>query len=314
MADSKLEYLEPGKIVKNPANPRMIFREEDMIQLLESIKKVGVEVPITVYEDKSKYFLLDGERRWRCVLKLNMKKIPAIIQPKPNKLENLLMMFNIHNVRVQWDIMPTALKLKEVKELLKKAGKEYSDKTLAAFTGLRPVQVARYMELLELPPKYQQILINEARKPKAEQKITPDLFLEIIKSKNAIERHVPEVFERVNKKHYADVMVDKYRKGTINNIVKFRDISKIARSEEKGVAKSLIVSSVTRLIKDPNYKIETAFTETSEINYKIRDVKTKLKSLLTSLKEIEGTNLSNDILELLIELGDLIQKLVQKKK
>ena len=38
------------------------------------------------------------------------------------------MMFNIHNVRVDWDPVSVALKLKDVKELLEKEGKQPTQK------------------------------------------------------------------------------------------------------------------------------------------------------------------------------------------
>src|SRR5260370_9892804 len=95
-----------------------------MNDLLESIREVGIKVPVSVYSDGHKFTLLDGERRWRCAKKLNLKVVPAIVQPKPTRLENLLMMFNIHNVRVDWDLMPIALKLGEVREMLEKEGKD----------------------------------------------------------------------------------------------------------------------------------------------------------------------------------------------
>ena len=120
MADkSELKNLKPDQLHRNPANPRVVFREHDMQVLLESIRAVGVKVPVSVYRERtSRYILIDGERRWRCTRKLNLATIPAIVQPKPSPLENLLMMFNIHNVRVDWDWMPTAYKLGFVREVI----------------------------------------------------------------------------------------------------------------------------------------------------------------------------------------------------
>ena len=127
-----LQEIHPDKINSNPDNPRLIFRENEMNDLLESIREVGIKVPITVYEDGAKFYLIDGERRWRCARKLNLRGIPAIIQPKPSKLENLLMMFNIHNVRVDWDLMPMALKLGEIRNMLERAGQSTNPKRLAS--------------------------------------------------------------------------------------------------------------------------------------------------------------------------------------
>ena len=309
---SSLSYIKPDDIVKNPENPRMIFREDEMEQLLESIKEVGIKVPVSVYKDEKKYVMIDGERRWRCSVKLNLKEIPAIIQPKPTRLENLLMMFNIHNVRVQWDLIAIALKLKEVKKMLEDEGEVVTNKTLSTITGVSLSQVSRCIELLELPKKYQDILIKEAEKPKAEQEIKPDLFLEIIKSKKAIEKYAPEVFLEVKKESYVDSMVDKYQKKIVNNVVRFRDISKIARGEGKGVSRETIIPTLVNLVKKDKYKIETAYKESAEINYRVRDLKTKVKSLIDSLNQIKGAHLSKEVIDLLSELDEIIKKFIRK--
>src|SRR5258706_7602252 len=154
-----LQQINPDEIRKNPENPRLIFREEEMNDLLESIREVGVRVPISVYQDNQKYVLLDGERRWRCSKKLNLSAVPAIVQPKPTKLDNLLMMFNIHNVRVDWDIMPMALKLGDVRKMLESEGKPATPKALAGLTGMKVAAVRRALELLDLPKRFQEMML-----------------------------------------------------------------------------------------------------------------------------------------------------------
>src|SRR5437773_7931815 len=156
---SSLQDINPDKIRKNPDNPLLSFRETEMNELLESIGEVGIKVPISVYLDGARYTLLDGERRWRCAKKLNLRSVPAIVQPKPTHLENLLMMFNIHNVRVDWDPMAMALKLRVVAELLEKEKQPTTPRALSAVTGVPLATVRRLMDLLDLPAKYQRLLI-----------------------------------------------------------------------------------------------------------------------------------------------------------
>ena len=309
---SNLGYISPDSLVKNPDNPRLIFREDEMNQLLESIKEVGIKVPISVYQQGKKYVIIDGERRWRCSLKLNLSEVPVIIQPKPNKLENLLMMFNIHNVRVQWDLMPTAIKLGELKKMLDKEGENATNKLLSAVTGLSLSTVGRCMDLLDLPEKYKKMLIKESEKPKSEQIIKPDLFLEILKSKKAIQKYVPEVFSKVDEKHYVDLMVSKYQNSVINNVVKFRDISKIARSEEKGVRREVISRSLIKLAGEKDYNIEEAYRDTAEFSYRIRDLKTRVNGLIKTLKEFKKEDLSGDVHGLLNDLYEILGHILKK--
>src|SRR5467141_1631260 len=77
---STLREIPVDAIDRNPENPRLVFRQKELEELLESIRRYGVQVPISVYRSGSRYILIDGERRWKCSLKLNKKTIPALVQ------------------------------------------------------------------------------------------------------------------------------------------------------------------------------------------------------------------------------------------
>ena len=87
--------LRPGLIERNPENPRLIFRQDEMDNLMLSIDRHGIQVPLTVYRDDDVYRLIDGERRWRCAKKLNLRTVPVLVQEMPTELENLLLMYNV---------------------------------------------------------------------------------------------------------------------------------------------------------------------------------------------------------------------------
>ncbi|MCK4826449.1 ParB/RepB/Spo0J family partition protein, partial [bacterium] len=108
---SKLAWIPIEKIRRNPHNPRVLFDPEPLNVLRDSIKEVGILVPLLVYESiKTKdYVILDGERRWRCAKELGLPDVPANVIEEPSTLNNILRMFNIHNVREPWELMPTAL-------------------------------------------------------------------------------------------------------------------------------------------------------------------------------------------------------------
>ena len=81
-------------------------------------KEVGILVPLIVYRsaDNERYVLMDGERRWRCSIDLGLTAVPANIIETPSRLDNLLRMFNIHNVREDWPLISVALSLQTVIE------------------------------------------------------------------------------------------------------------------------------------------------------------------------------------------------------
>jgi ParB family chromosome partitioning protein len=308
---STLQEISPDRIYPNPDNPRLVFREDEMRELMDSIHEVGIKVPVSLYQDGTKFVLLDGERRWRCAKRLNLTSVPAIVQPKPTKLENLLMMFNIHNVRVDWDPMPMALKLKEVSELLERQGLPTNAKALSAVTGVALASIRRALDLLDLPQKYQQLLLKEAGKPRNEQRIKADLFIEVYKSLHAVERHAPEVLEEVSKPKYVDSMVQKYVDGVVDNVVGYREVSKIARAQLAGVDRAAAVPTLVKLVKEKSYSIKDAYRDTVQAAYERRDLLTKLDGVTSRLSEIKtGTRLSADMRTALERLRTEIDRLL----
>src|ERR1700678_1576287 len=71
-----LKEIAPAKIERNPDNPRLFFRDEEMDTLIASIRRFGIQVPIAVYEEHGHFVLIDGERRWRAARKLNLSSCP----------------------------------------------------------------------------------------------------------------------------------------------------------------------------------------------------------------------------------------------
>lgn len=314
-AESSLLKIAPAVIRPNPENPRMIFHETEMRELRESIRKVGIKVPISVYREKTQYVLLDGERRWRCARKLNLKTMPALVQPKPDPLENLLMMFNIHNVRVRWDLLPMAYKLKQIKGMLEKEEKSPSPQDLASITGLNVTTVKRALELLELPNKYQELLLEEIKKPRDKQKVKVDLFIEIRKALRSVERHVPEVFDKVSPNMFLDVMFYKYTKEIENNVVNFRMISKIARAHKSTPAKTSVAPILVRLVKDRKYSVQDAYDKSVRSAYEVTDLTAKTTNLIEALSSYrDATKLPIKLKRSLNQLRTEIERLLRSSR
>lgn len=308
-----LSDVDPDKIDKNPVNPRLIFREAEMNQLLDSIREVGIQVPLSVFASGKRFVLLDGERRWRCAKKLNLAAVPVLVQPEPTPLENLLTMFNIHNVRQDWDLMPMALKLRDVREMLATEGQESSPKALAAVTGVSTPTVRRALELLELPQHYQDLLLKEAEKPRDQQRITADVFVEVNKSKRVIRTYQPEVFDEVSDEEFVDAMVGKYQSGVVNNVVRFRDVSKIARAERAGGDSRAAAPALIRLVREPEYKIEDAYRQSVEAAYVLRDLNSRVGALHERLRAYDKRHsLPDELRQGLEQLRTAIDALLRR--
>ncbi|MFK4083319.1 ParB/RepB/Spo0J family partition protein [Kribbella sp. NPDC020789] len=73
--------IEVGKISPNPKQPRSVFDEEAMEELVHSVKEIGLLQPIVVRRlEDDKYELVMGERRWRATQAAGLTTIPAIVR------------------------------------------------------------------------------------------------------------------------------------------------------------------------------------------------------------------------------------------
>src|SRR5215210_4185676 len=63
----------------NPHNPRMLFDKEPLRVLRDSIAKVGILVPLTVYHEKKsgRFIILDGQRRWMVGQDVSLRTVPV---------------------------------------------------------------------------------------------------------------------------------------------------------------------------------------------------------------------------------------------
>ena len=69
-------------MVSNKFQPRKIFDEESLQDLTNSIKERGIIQPIIVRksnDDKSKYEIIAGERRWLAAQKAGLHEVPVVI-------------------------------------------------------------------------------------------------------------------------------------------------------------------------------------------------------------------------------------------
>jgi ParB family chromosome partitioning protein len=68
-------------ITPNPRQPREVFDEEAMAELVHSVREVGLLQPIVVRPlDAGRYELIMGERRWRAATAAGLTTIPAIVR------------------------------------------------------------------------------------------------------------------------------------------------------------------------------------------------------------------------------------------
>ncbi|GAA4484973.1 ParB/RepB/Spo0J family partition protein [Rhodococcus olei] len=91
-----------AQIQPNPKQPRSVFDEEALAELVHSIREFGLMQPIVVRAiGRDSYQLVMGERRWRASQAAGLEKIPAIVRETGDgdMLRDALLE-NIHRVQL----------------------------------------------------------------------------------------------------------------------------------------------------------------------------------------------------------------------
>ncbi|MGW2084052.1 ParB/RepB/Spo0J family partition protein [Streptomyces sp. NPDC001880] len=91
-----------GSITPNPRQPREVFDEDALAELVTSIKEVGLLQPVVVRKmGPERYELIMGERRWRACREAGLERIPAIVRATDD--EKLLLdalLENLHRAQL----------------------------------------------------------------------------------------------------------------------------------------------------------------------------------------------------------------------
>ncbi|MGA8541512.1 MAG: ParB N-terminal domain-containing protein [Terriglobales bacterium] len=288
-----LKRLRPEDIKPSQHNPRHLFDRPEIEELKKSIHDKGVLVPITVYQPKgqTKFSILDGERRYRCVLELNAEDrdldIPANVVEPPSKLAGLLYMFNIHNFREAWELMPTALGLKIVIEELG----ENETQSLAKLTGLSETQVERCKKLLLFPERYQQMSLD----PDPKTRIPPNFWIEALPVLELAEKELPQLFAEFGRDNITDKLVEKYRNKRIKSVIHFRRIMEsYDLSDDDRNLRARVLRRLEKFLLDPSLETRAAFDEFVVDQRRTKNALDVCDNFLASLQRLRLTYTTDD--------------------
>ena len=133
-------------IVPNPRQPRTVFDEDALAELVHSIREIGLLQPIVVRKrEGGLYEIVAGERRWRASQQAGLTAIPAIIRETPDDvLLRDALLENLH--RAQLNALEEAA---AYQQLLDDFG--CSQEELATRIGRSRPQISNTLRLLKLP-------------------------------------------------------------------------------------------------------------------------------------------------------------------
>jgi len=154
--------LDPNKISDFPNHPFRIENNEEMEKMIESIRQIGVKLPVLVRPKKDgNYEMVSGHRRNFAAKKAGLNEIPAIIREMTDE-EAIVIMVDSNIQREKILISEKAFAYKMKMEALKKQGKRNdltscqvgaklrADEKIAEHSDDSARQVQRYIRLTEL--------------------------------------------------------------------------------------------------------------------------------------------------------------------
>ena len=140
--------IDPASIERNPRQPRQVFDEDALAELVHSIREFGLMQPIVVRAmsgQQGRYQLVMGERRWRAAQKAGLATIPAIVRDTAD--DSMLrdaLLENIH--RAQLNPLEEAAAYQQLLDEF-----EVTHDELAARIGRSRPLITNMIRLLRLP-------------------------------------------------------------------------------------------------------------------------------------------------------------------
>ena len=163
-------YIEPERLVPFHNHPFRVTMDEDMEELIDSIRSYGIITPLIVRPtEKGSYEIISGHRRKYAATVLGLLKVPVIIRYMSDDLAILSMVdTNLRREKLPPSEKAAAYRMKyeALCNLRKEYGRKKVDKALSGRsvdllsnkTGDSPKQVQRYVRLSYLIPDLSYLL------------------------------------------------------------------------------------------------------------------------------------------------------------
>lgn len=210
------------KITPNPYQPRQIFDETALSELVSSVKEKGVLQPLIVRSTGGDSFeLIAGERRWRAAQKAGLKQVPVVIKDVSDR-ESL-------EIAIIENIQRAELNPVEEAEGYKRLMDEfsYTQEELAAKVGKERATVSNHLRILKLPDEVKKdIAENRLSLGHAKALLGLEKKGEIIEAKKAVIKKGLSVRE-------TEALVKRAKQGTPKKKAGARHDSDLAQLEER---------------------------------------------------------------------------------
>ena len=155
--DTNINKLSIGELIRNKYQPRKNFNQENLDELTNSIKERGIIQPIVVRksaDQKSKYEIIAGERRWLAAQNAGLHEVPDVIT-EADDLKSLEFAIVENVQRVDLNVVEEAEGYQRLIDDF-----SYDQNKVAQFIGKSRSHVANCLRLLNLPSEVVDLIKN----------------------------------------------------------------------------------------------------------------------------------------------------------
>jgi ParB family chromosome partitioning protein len=223
--DSQKNHLPISDLIPNKFQPRKIFDEANLDDLTKSIKERGIIQPIIVrhsIEDKKKFEIIAGERRWIAAQKAGLKEVPVVIT-EADDLKSLEFAI-VENVQ-RHDLNPLE-EAQGYKRLIEEF--KYDQDKVSKFIGKSRSYISNCLRLLSLPANIIKMV---------EERLITSGHAKILVGLENAEFIANKVIEKKLSVRQTESLVKIFKKNNKKNNIKSKDINII--NLEKNISEKI---------------------------------------------------------------------------
>lgn len=152
--ESKVLFIPIEEIIPNRAQPRLIFDDQSLKELANSIKEHGIIQPLVLRKKAEKYEIIAGERRYRAAKLAGLTEVPAIITEMSDKQSAEVAIVE----NIQRKDLSAIEEAKSYKSLLD--NNDMSQEELAKKMGVSQSAISNKIRLLSLADEVQNAILE----------------------------------------------------------------------------------------------------------------------------------------------------------